>query len=331
MLGGIRSITLDYTTLSLWRQCPQKFAYRMLMSLTGRGTSPALEFGKLVHLGLELANKYDAAPTPGAKPEAEYLAAHNPPRATDAPLLRVLNEVAIEAATTTIANLASEERRSLRHLLLLLIAYVENYYPDPCATKRTEQGAKAFLGLSPSGIRVYYKGTVDGIHDTGPTPYVIERKTSSYLNSGFLDRTNPNDQATGYLWLARTLTTLPITKVLFDGISTAGYGKSYGATTYNESRWTLFTKPGSCFMRSETQRTEADIAEWRERVLYDADRIAEDIRRGQFSKNAPDGCTTFASLCPYADLCRAQPDMRGILIQNTLVEEEWPGFSVNED
>lgn len=322
----IKSITIDFTSLNLYRTCPQKFAYRILQSLGHGDESPALSFGKLAHYGIEQLNRLAASPDPAAYPELEYLAERNQPDLTKLGLVGALNLVANEAATSPLFRVLSDERRSLRHLLLLLVKYCEHWNPDALRTSNLEVKHKAYLGITRSGVQVFYSGTLDGLCGGK----IIERKTTSYLNAGFINRINPNAQATGYIYLARDLYKDPaLNTVIFDAISTGGYGRQ-GAIA-NPSRWLINTEPAKLFLRTETYRTDAQLEEWRAQTLADCDRLIEDISRGRFSTNQPDACTAFNSTCPFIDICRADPSQRPTIIDNTTTTELWDSFQINQD
>lgn len=286
----IKSIKIDYTTLAAWRTCPQKFVYRYLMSLTEDRPSPALEFGKLMHRAVELLNT----------------------QSFEAAIEILCNE-------TTTHNLPLSGRRSLDHLFKLVRAYHENYFPDPIASELLEIKATAKLGHTPQGIEVYYCGTIDGVLDRGDKIDIIERKTTSWLGESFLNRMNPSAQATGYVYLAGKTIQKPIDRIIYDGISTAGYKDG------------ILSTKAALFMRAETSRSEEAIAEWRTGVLRDVDRLVEDVLSGTASRSEPDACGLYNTTCPYINLCRSSSAARPALINNTMLTDPWPSFDINYD
>lgn len=323
---------IDYSTLSAWRLCPQKFRYEYQLNLA-RGSTEALDFGTLMHFGCELLGKAgdDVSATPTQiEEEIAYLTSGEPPdpNRTDNTLLKVLHFTAIEGSAFPLARLANDERRSLKHALTLVARYAMHYQNDPLRYTTFEAFHQAYLGETPKGNNVFYRGTVDGL----TADAVIERKTTSYINSGFLNRINPNDQATGYLFLGRDLTgNASLSKIVFDAISTSGYGRSWEAKTSQPDRWTINTNPEKLFLRTETTRSEDQIADWRRRVLSDADRLLEDYVADSVSANAPDACTMFNTTCSFIQLCQSSSAIRKTLEANTLRKtERWKGFEVKE-
>jgi hypothetical protein len=233
---------------------------------------------------------------------------------------RVFNTLALAAAKTRVASLVSTERRSLKHLLTLLTRYVENYFPDVLHPVMLECHHTTKIGEI-ADTTVNFTGTLDMLE----ADRVIETKTTSFIGASFLDRTNPNDQATGYCVLSSDLLGKEIRTVVFNGISTSGFGlKSH------DGQWPINKEPSKLFLRAETYRTDEMIDDWRRRLLKDASQILANIRDNDFSANAPDACTMFNSLCPYADLCRASSAARPQLINNLYTVEKWRGFKLEE-
>jgi len=319
----VKKLVIDYSTLSTWRTCPSKFNYRYVQQLTGKSDSEALVFGSLVHRGLERIYRDcgSVVPTDGTTHEIDYLGSGNIPSSTNDPLTNALHWIAAEAAKTCIGTTLPDNRRSIKHLLTLLTAYFKNYFPDPLVPSRFESFHKVALT-----DRISFCGTVDGIVDT--IPAVFETKTTSFLNSNFLERLNPNDQATGYCVLASDLLGKPVRTIVFNGISTSGYGMTPGALTSKPDKWMLYREPARLFLRAETHRSDADIEDWLSRLLRDCNRIIEDIESDTFSKNGPDSCTIFNSTCSFIDLCRTRKENVPILIQNTMKVEPWKGCTV---
>jgi len=256
--------------------------------------SPALDFGRIIHLGIESLYEAD--------------------------LSHAYTQMRNAAVGSSIEHLGPNERRSLPHAELLLRRYQENYNPDPLKGCTNEKKHTAVLGCTPSGILVRYRGTVDGLKDTT----LIERKTSTWLGTSFINRINPSDQATGYAFLATDLLGTPVTEIIYDGLGTTGYGLKS-----DPKNWPINKRPADLFARAITHRSPEAIGEWKSRVLYDVERLAQDVERGSFSVNAPDACTAFNSMCPYANLCRASETARENLISNSMTEEPWASFAIN--
>lgn len=326
----IRSLTMDYSTISMHDSCPQKFAYRSLNSLTNEADSKALKMGKLIHSGIEQLNvKLPKSDEQNLLEEIDYLCSADglPTKADEQSFAGILHKLASEGFDMSAEG---NERYSLKHLLRLILAYYQVQYPNPAVrATHSERKHVMHLGYTRSGIAVNYSGTLDGLQ-IGPQIKVIERKTSSYLDD-FPQLVKFSGQATGYVALAQDLCErTDINTIEFDVISTTGYGGAPGSKYSVPSRWLLNTNPSKLFLNCTTTRTAEQIAEWREGVLYKAERIAQDTIRGQFSRaDRPEVCHAFRSPCPYADLCTSPASVRGTLIANTMQTQIWESFQIN--
>jgi hypothetical protein len=302
----ITRIELDYTTASNYRRCPRKAFFENFRGLRPKDSTDALAFGQILHAGLEslYTTNLDTA----------------------------LAHIDTEAATTPLRNIVPTERRSIDHAKLLLTRYSENYFPDVISPTFFETTHRIKLSVL-NDVEIWYGGTLDMLESpaTGE-PRVIETKTTSYLGSSFMDRCHPNDQGTGYCILAADKLARPVHTILFNGISTSGYGLKSDA-----AKWPINSEPSKLFLRMESHRTDDELEDFRFRMVCTAKDILRDFREflnsgndayDYISCNPPDACTMFNTTCPYIDLCRAKQETRETLIRNTLIHEPWRGFRV---
>lgn len=334
----LKSITVDYSTRAAWMTCPQRFVYDAIHGFASGSTDP-LDFGSLIHFGCEVLGKANPTNLPSKESideEIEYLSDQAPPlpEETNDLFLKVLRYTAAEAAEKAypLFRAPALSRRSLRHALTLLSRYALHYYPADLTHASYETKHKVLLGtITHNGnpVDVYYKGTIDGILSDGS---VLERKTTGYIDT-YAKKVNPNDQATGYLYLARDLMkNESIDRVVFDVISTSGYGPDKRTKNPDPNRWLIYTEPSKLFLRTETSRSEDQIAEWKERLLLDADSMVTCVERALneqvVSKNAPGACDSFFTPCPFIHMCQAPSDIRTVLERNAVKKVEvWDGFS----
>jgi len=328
---------IDFSTLTLWRLCPQKFIFNSKLNLQG-GNTDALNFGTLMHLGVELLgiSKQEAGfslPSDEAiYNEIEALAVEKQVpdcRTVINPFLKVLHQLTDEASQYPLFNIPSDERRSLKHALTLTAAYAKNYANEDLKYKGFEHKFEIFLGKTAKGHEVYYRGTIDGLTKDS----VIERKTTYDLNA-FTDLLSPNYQAVGYVWAAREISRdINLSTVIFDGISTKGFGKSAGAANSVSSRWTIYTKPQDLFLRSKVKVTDYQIEAWKAQTLKDADRILEDYASDAVSRNAPAACQAYNTKCAYKAICMSgSKEMEQTIINSFAKQTEvWQGFEIQED
>lgn len=338
--ASVGKLTIDFSTRALWQSCPQRFAYNSVRNFVS-GSTDALNFGSLMHYGTELLGKAalsELPPLEACDAEIDYLASgENPdPAGTDNTLMKILRMMVMETSEQNypLRHLAQDERRSLKHALSLLARYAHNHHPEVLHLQDFETKYKALLGYTTQGDEVWYKGTIDGITDDA----VLERKTTGWIDT-YTRSINPNDQATGYVWLARQLTANPsLNKVVFDIISTDGYGRSKGALTTRPAQWNLYKNPAKLFLRTETYRTEDQIERWAAGVLADSEYIIRDIKAARDAKpitqHAPKACHDYNTACPYLALCQSPKILREDLEANFEIvptEQIWPGFAFHED
>ena len=326
---------IDYSTLTLWRLCPQKFRFNSQMNLMG-GNTDALNFGSLIHYATELLgveNKKAPLVLPSDEAihqEIEALCDKQPPdvRNVTDPFLRILHMIASEASQYVLYNLMPDERRSLRHALKLTVAYAKKYTPETLKYTDFEKKFEVKLGKTANGHEVFYRGTIDGVLENG----ILERKTTYDLNA-FLNLLSPNYQAVGYVWAARELTgNKTINRVVFDGIGTKGYGKSPGAATSNQSRWTINTAPETLFLRAETVVSEMQIENWKAQTLKDADRLIEDCQAADVTRNAPSACQAYNTSCSYKAICMSTSKAIETALVNNYTKQTdiWDGYLLTE-
>lgn len=327
---------IDFSTLDEYRLCPQKFIYKSILNLSS-GSTEALDFGTLVHFGTELLGMASLSSLPSLETIDQEIAflMENPPQANECKdnLIRILHYTAEEASKyPNIFNLPPVFRRSVKHLLTLISRYAINYFPEPLKLNTFESQLEAYLGTTSSGVDIFYRGTRDGLGDD----FILERKSTSFLGSKFEQMVNPNNQASGYIWLEQTLGN-DLDRIIFDGISTTGYGMNPKYKTSDESKWDIYRNPQKLFQRLETTRDKLQIQEWKQDVLYTCERLVNDILNALKSdymapKNAPKACDTYNTLCAYKQLCSLNVDYRNQLINAfERNEKPWKGFALEDN
>lgn len=323
----IKAITIDYTTLSSWRKCPTFFRYKYLEALSKISTftpeetqkrgSP-LEFGRLIHRGLELWHAGGLAPGD------------------------VLDAVYMEAARTELVHVTPDGDRNIPHLQELLHAYCQKY-PDPHGdftpverdgTKFLEYAYEFKLGTV-GGIPITWKQHWDGlVMQKDGSHAVLEHKTASGDPRGsFSDRMLPNDQAIAYSLGASLFLGVPTTPVLFNGISSDRNAISEEWRKAQADRHaknpTRFKPPFEPFLRCLINITPEHHAEWLASALRDVRRLIEDIQEASFSRNAPDACTVFNRRCAFSDLCKFTGQARSSMLEFQYEKlEPWKGFVI---
>ncbi len=331
-------LTIDFSTRALWQSCPQRFAYNSVRNFVA-GSTDALNFGSLIHFGTELLGKASLVTLPSLEQidaEIDYLTSGEfpDPEGTQDTFMKMLRFTCIEVLEQQypLRHLAQDERRSLKHALTLLARYAHHYHPEHLALLDYETKFTARLGVTPKGDEVFFRGTLDGLLEDA----VLERKTTGWIDN-YSRNVNPNDQATGYVWLAQQATGRPISRVVYDVISTQGYGRTKGAMSSRPAAWGIYTKPEKLFFRTETHRTEDQLLRWREGVLADSAQIIDTIRQAKanepVTQHAPKACHDYNTPCPFLALCQSPKSLREDLEANFEVvpeEQRWQGYEFTE-
>lgn len=299
--GNNFHMTLDYSAMSQYRMCPRKFWYRYILGYDTE-SSDALAFGSSIHAGL-----------------ATWHRGLEPGETIESLIERVIKSFYDEGNKTAIREINPEERRSLSYGEKLLRAYIEVYKRDPENTfKAAKNGDEKLVELSMKyrvNSWLTYSGTCDMIGELSDGSLAtIEHKTTSYLGQQFYNKAKPNDQITGYIYLARKLFGLDIQSAVLNGLQTV--------TTK------LDKTPGDCFARVTTLRSTAEISEFEMEMVETAERIKNDIRSGFWLKNAPDACNLWNSLCPYSDVCNSSSENRIRILNGSFINRPWKNFKV---
>jgi len=325
----VKSLTIDYTGLSTYRLCPKKFQNLYIARRSSLSPSDALTFGSCIHRALAV---YHAGGSLGLVDvcdhnfkefsdlsSTEYRIPH------DCCRCRALSTFAEEAKKTHLANLSAETPRSIHHGLNLLWHYTRIYGPShstfiPTVNLDLKPNLELKLTVPLCHIgdtELSYRGTIDGVVTETASGLTVglEHKTTYYLNEAFLNRARLNDQVTGYIYLLRE----------------SGIAPDLNTFVWNVLQTVtkkLQSSPGECFARTATRRTEEQIFDWKTNTLATCRRILHDIEGGFFETNMPDGCTSWNSMCAFADVCNAPSQEREGMLLSNYVENTWDGIEV---
>lgn len=328
-------IKIDYSTLSAYKRCPRYFFNAYFKGLTlAQSSSDALQFGELFHFGLELLHQESTCNPVGLESEVEYLMDGNPPREGATGVFGVFNEVADCASKTSLATLPKNSKRSVAHLLLLLLRYSQHYLPEPIVKFKAHETSLSSMLYENAILKIIYCGTLDGVLEDNT---IFETKTAAWLGSNFLDRMEPNAQVDGYIWLKTQALggSIEETRVLFNAISTSGYG-ALGANSRPAS-WTINRDPAKLFLRSETSRTVQQINTWQAETIKQTIALARDITLYKTLNilpsqgDTPTCCTQYNSTCQFKQLCTVSPEIAANLEQQNFIVKPWKNFSLTEE
>ena len=216
----------DSTCLGLFKTCPRKYQYKILLGWT-RGTGIHLRWGQELHSALE---DYDRSRIHGVRHDD---AVHDVVRA----LLTRIQDWDPEPRTK------SEELKTKDHLLRSVVWYLEHYNPDPAETVVLASGKPAVelsfrfeLDFGPQDYEGEVKdflelghfrsyslcGHLDRVVSYGGDMFVMDRKTTTTtLGSYYFEKFDTDNQMSLYTLAGQVLLKSPIKGVIIDGIQVA--------------------------------------------------------------------------------------------------------------
>jgi PD-(D/E)XK nuclease superfamily len=301
----------DSTCLGLFKTCPRKYQYKILLGWT-RDTGIHLRWGQELHSALE---DYDRSRTHGVRHDD---AVHDVVRA----LLTRIEDWDPEPRTK------SEELKTKPNLLRSVVWYLEHYNPDPAETVVLANGKPAVelsfrfeLDFFPTaganvigrlelgkGIEYgeplhYYSlcGHLDRVVSFNGDLFVMDRKTTtSTLGSYFFEKFDTDNQMSLYTLAGQVLLKSPIRGVIIDGIQVAvGFSR---------------------FVRSFTFRTPDQLDDWladTQRWLKSAEACAVE---GFWPMNDT-SCDKFGG-CEFRGICSKSPAVRERFLEAEFRKEE---------
>lgn len=296
-----KKIKIDNFALTMFQSCPAKYALRIKQGWTSRRKSGALGFGGALHEGL-----------------AEWYRSHDKVKAIQA---------IIDAWPL---NLPIDDWRTREKCVAVMVEYMKHYpeeefkvvgMPDnPMIECTSTIDTGMFLScndcLAPwnpesSGICVCgqplepieYGGIFDGLVEYSGMAYVLEHKTTSQLGAYYFDQFKPNNQVTGYIWMAGMLSDQKISGAIVNAIG-------------------IYKASPTKFERQMTGRSADNITEWLENVRNTCEMIRECEARMHWPMFTP-SCTMYGK-CEYHSVhVLGTHKEREKLLEQDYVKEEW--------
>jgi PD-(D/E)XK nuclease superfamily len=297
----------DSTCLGLFKTCPRKYQYKILLGWT-RGTGIHLRWGQELHSALE---DYDRSRTHGVRHDD---AVHDVVRAL---LTRIQD-------WDPIPRTKSEELKTKDHLLRSVVWYLEHYNPDPAETVVLASGKPAVelsfrfeLDFGPTewwetrdsngnlidAERRPYSlcGHLDRVVSYSGDLFVMDRKTTTTtLGSYYFEKFDTDNQMSLYTLAGQILLKSLIRGVIIDGIQVAvGFSR---------------------FVRSFTFRTPDQLDDW----LADTQRwlrYAEACAVEGFWPMNDTSCDKFGG-CEFKGICSKSPAVRERFLEAEFRKEE---------
>jgi hypothetical protein len=187
-----------------------------------------------------------------------------------------------------------------------------------------EVGVGVLLDLSHYGCEeeLYYTGRIDRIVEwetsSGIEVCILDWKTTYYIGSGFV-LPKPNSQFTGYIYIARETTGLPIKSCFIDFIGTKI--KKQTIENHKQVKFPVGDPRRVELQRDITERTEEDFEEWKYGLAGTVNKIIHCKATGKWPKRTH-SCPSFKG-CEFIPICSKQDSAKEGVIKTMYKTEVW--------
>ena len=278
---------VNASTFEVFKACPRKYLYGVLMAQGKGGEDPDLKFGSLIHQAKAI---YEGNRARGAEHEMalqgafRYLLAET----WDAPRAK--------------PGFTEDPLKNRATLLRTFVWYADQYRDDACETLALPSGKPAVeiqfefdAGVTNfAGEQVTFVGTLDRIVKFNGRTYVADTKTSSSTRYITARNYTPNGQFSLYVLAAQVCFGIEADGIVLDGIA-------IGPITTE-------------FHREIVPRPPGVIEEWLRDARVHLRRLSEAFERDEWPQN-DSACGMYGG-CRFRSVCGAAPREReGILRQ----------------
>jgi hypothetical protein len=319
----VKTLTLSFSSISTWQRCRRQWANKYLHGFNPEDSSPALDFGSVLHEALAVLHSPDSFKRPPSTADAieQELAFLSESDGVPDPQAKsaVMQALSVVAATG-MGKLPKDrlfkpydfERYSMDHAFRLVGEYAKHYMDEPIQGTGTE---KTFdLRVTD---RIFIRGAIDGLGIYFGKPTLIEHKTSGNLWK-FKEQAHASMQSVGYIWAAKQLG-LKCDQVLYNGL----------LTQWGKTNRKLRNKPEDCFLRTLVGVLPHRVEEFERMVVIVGNEIIRHIEgKEEFIKSAPEGCFKFGKDCPYLEACSCDQRTEEIVLNSLCEPKPWDGLEV---
>lgn len=308
----------DSTSLGLFKACPRKYQYTMILGYTPKSESCHLLFGRIFHAALEA---YDHAKVEGfdhndcvheavryaVEESWFYPTEPSPEEWTGYPLLPNLND-------------KDTRYKNRETLISLIVDYLDYYGADDTATTITLANGRPAVELSfrfeldfgpgeagAEGQPYLLCGHLDRLVDFNDGVYVMDRKTTkTTLSEYYFNQYEPDNQMTLYTYAGQILFGSPIKGVIVDGCQ-------------------IKLEEPNAFARGFTSRTEGQLNEWMV-DLQATLMMAEYYATSAYWPMNDTACDKYGG-CKFRGICSKDPEVREIFLKSDFdkleLSERW--------
>lgn len=282
----------DSTSIGLWKNCPRKYYYSIVMGYEPRVTAPPLAFGIAVHSVMEHWHKQIAS---GIDKQTALISAVR--------LAGLLGE-RLPAGDTS---------RTKETLVRTIIWFFDQYWDDKTITLREPSGKPIveyhfqLPFMEYLGNEVFICGHIDRMVKWQGQVYIADYKTTKYtLDQRFFNQFKPGTQMPLYLTachiISNTFADLPPAHgVIIDGIQLG----------VNFSRFGRGIVP---FSLEEINEYIIDLKYWITQAM--------DACKANYFPQNTESCQKFSG-CQYQEICSKSPARRQVFLDGNYVRRVW--------
>lgn len=290
MKNPLLQIIWDATSLGTFKECPRKYYLQVVRGYTTKKSALQLDFGILLHEGLENFYKRKAK-------GVEY----------EENVHLTVGELMRHPLRANIDSYGDKDRNSFS-LVNTVLTYLDHYKDEPCETVIFSDGTIGVelhfqfeTGLeTSSGEAISIAGHIDRLVKQDLGVFITDHKTTGQaLTQYYFDQYNPDTQMTTYTIAGDVCFATPIKGVMVDAINIKK----------------------TEFSRQLTLRTKEVCEEWLAELEYWF-KIAEFFAvRGVFPANDK-SCNKYSG-CPFKSYCTAPRGLREQILQEDFVKRVW--------
>lgn len=287
---------IDNTSVSTFKDCPQKYFLSIISGWRAPGAAPPLAFGGAYHDCLE---RYDDLLAKGV---------------VKAQALRDTIRHAF-----TFEELGDDERRTRLTLVRSLVWYAEQYSSDVLSTHRFANGRVGLemsfsfeLPWKVSGTNdsFIYSGHIDKLALYSGDLYAVERKhTISTLNDQFFSRYTFSGQTCGYVYAGKVVFDIPVAGAIIEATQVA--------TNYSR------------FGRLVVHRINSHLEEWLQDLNYWTRQMEYCATHNYWPRNT-ESCSKYNG-CQFRKVCGKDPAVRELVLASEFVKRHWNPLETRGD
>lgn len=295
-LPGLQ-IAVDSTSLGIFKECPRKYYYSLIIGLEPKKRSVHLDFGTWLHKARET---YEHAKAEGSDHES----------ALEMALLGVLRASwNSKMGRPWVSDHPTKNRKTLVQTVVWYLDEVAKN--DPLKTVLLANGLPA-VELSftfpldtkslTTGEEIVLCGHLDRIVDFNDDLFVSDIKTTgSELSPSFFGQYSPDNQFSLYTAAGKVAFGTPVKGVIVDAIQVQ--------------------VTGSRFARGIVQRSESQISEWLLATRYWVEQMEAAASQLLWPQNDK-SCGLYGG-CPFRLLCGKPPASREVWVKTEFQSRKW--------